>query len=540
MVVYTEKMAHLTFYRKYRSRTFDEIVGQEHIIQTLKNAILHDRLAQAYIFSGPRGTGKTSTARILAKALNCRSGKTVTPCLTCDLCTKINRGNAVDVIELDAASHTGVDNIRVLNEQINFQPVECLYKLYIIDEAHMLSTGAFNALLKTMEEPPTNTIFILATTEAQKIPVTIHSRCQHLSFRKLTTLEITAQLQSIAQQENLTVAEQSLQTIAKNATGCMRDAISLLDQIYSFAGNQITQEHVLMILGSANFAQLFRLLSNFLTGEREQMLTQLNELLLSGLNINQLLTEFTELLLQLIFCRLQLQSQLDLDEASAAQLTELAGRYELALLQNLLEAFAKTEMDLRYFPDPELLLKVRFLTLMPGQSVPVKPPLVIEPTLVLKPVAAAPKPTPIPAPKVAQSPRPAVATPTSNVAWQAFLQILQTKSNGLFLILKPAKVLAETATVVEIALQMDFAFQREKILDQNSQQVINTCLRQAYQQAEIKLVMAEPKAVAAENTEVSEVAMNIADEVLALAPKELSNEQHKINQIIALFEAKRL
>lgn len=362
-------MPHETFYRKYRSKTFDEIVGQHHVVQTLKNAIEMDRLSHAYIFSGPRGTGKTSTARILAKSVNCRNGKTPSPCLQCDLCLKISAGTAVDVVEIDAASNTGVDNIRTLNEQVNFTPVECRYKLYIIDEAHMLSGGAFNALLKTIEEPPANTIFILATTESHKIPATIHSRCQHLHFRTLTVTEITEQLRKIASAEAMTIPDQSLVTLARNAGGCMRDAISLLDQVYSFKGNTVSQEDVLLMLGTTNFESLSELLRSFFTNDSQATMAKVNALIESGINLTRVVTDITELLKHMIFEKLGLKESGDFDQARLDMIRQLVPLVSTERLNELLEVFSKIEMELRYFPNPSLLLQVKFLTLLNKEPV---------------------------------------------------------------------------------------------------------------------------------------------------------------------------
>lgn len=351
-------MTHITFYRKYRSQTFDEIMGQSHIVQTLKNAIEHDRLGHAYIFSGPRGTGKTSIARIFAKTLNCTPGKSIQDC---DICDHITKGNCVDVIEMDAASNTGVDHIRVLNEQVKFAPVECKYKLFIIDEAHMLSSGAFNALLKTMEEPPENTIFILATTEPQKIPVTIHSRCQHLQFKKLSTQEIVTQLQHIVTTEGISIPEKGLHMIARQSSGCMRDGISLLDQIYSFKGKEITQDDIIEILGSAGFDHLVTLMTVFFKRDVDQTMAQLQGVFDDGANIVQLIQDMTHFIKLALFAKLNLDKNIDLDESRISTLKSLASLIDAETLKTLLEDFAKVEMDLRWFPNPQLLLQIRFL-----------------------------------------------------------------------------------------------------------------------------------------------------------------------------------
>jgi DNA polymerase-3 subunit gamma/tau len=239
------------FYRKWRPRQWDEVVGQQHILQTLTNAVRADRIGHAYLFAGPRGTGKTTVARIIAKAVNCLHEDTAQrPCNTCKNCQAVNQNRFMDLIEIDAASNTSVEDVRDLRDKINFSPSQGKYKIYIIDEVHMLSTAAFNALLKTLEEPPPHAIFVLATTEIHKIPATVLSRCQRHEFRRLPVDEIVAHLKKIAKEEKLKVQEQAFTLIARQATGSMRDAISLLDQLAS-TGGKIDLELTQTVLGTA-------------------------------------------------------------------------------------------------------------------------------------------------------------------------------------------------------------------------------------------------------------------------------------------------
>ncbi|HEY8902808.1 MAG TPA: DNA polymerase III subunit gamma/tau, partial [Chthoniobacterales bacterium] len=242
-------MSYRVFARKYRPQTFDEVVGQEHITRTLQNAISQSRLAQAYLFVGPRGIGKTSTARILAKALNCQQGPTVTPCGVCDACREIAEGNSLDVLEIDGASNNSVEHVRELRENAAYQPARGPYKIYLVDEVHMLSTAAFNALLKTLEEPPPHVKFIFATTEAQKVPATITSRCQRFDLRRIPAELIARHLQHIATNENVVLDDEAAATIAKGADGGLRDAESMLDQLVAFCGERITAEDVLSVFG---------------------------------------------------------------------------------------------------------------------------------------------------------------------------------------------------------------------------------------------------------------------------------------------------
>jgi DNA polymerase-3 subunit gamma/tau len=242
-------MSYIVLARKWRPKTFDDVIGQEVITQTLKNAVSTGKIAHALIFSGPRGVGKTSTARIIAKALNCEKGPTSDPCSNCTFCREISEGKSLDVIEIDAASHTGVDDVREIIENTRYLPSSGKTKIYIIDEAHMLSQSAFNALLKTLEEPPPHVLFILATTEVHKIPVTILSRCQRYDFKKVSTANIKERIELISSSEGIKIPEETLYLIAQESDGSLRDALSIVDQLIATFGNEIKHEDATGILG---------------------------------------------------------------------------------------------------------------------------------------------------------------------------------------------------------------------------------------------------------------------------------------------------
>ena len=357
---------YVPLYRKWRSQNFDEIVGQEFIVQTLKNAIKSSRISHAYLFSGPRGTGKTSTARIFAKALNCVKGPTPNPCGVCDQCEKIKNGHAIDVVEIDAASNRGIDEIRDLREKVRYVPVEGKYKIYIIDEVHMLTSEAFNALLKTLEEPPVHVIFILATTEPQKVPVTISSRCQRLDFKRISNQEIAAQIKKIADVEGVKLDDASAPLIARNSEGSMRDAISLFDQLVSFSGKSIKGDDVISVLGTANTDLVFELGDALGGGDVGKLFELVNQMASSGRSIPQVTKDILLHLRNLMLTLLDSASIIEESSEHLAKLKVQARAFSLDRIKDMMRIISRAEVDMKWHPQARLLLEVALMECCKG------------------------------------------------------------------------------------------------------------------------------------------------------------------------------
>jgi DNA polymerase III subunit gamma/tau len=360
------RMSYQVIARKYRPQIFDDVVGQRLITDTLKNAVLHNRVAHGYIFSGARGVGKTTTARILAKALNCVQGPTVTPCGVCDSCREIAAGNSVDVLEIDAASNRGIDEIRELRETVRYLPARDRYKVFIIDEVHMLTTEAFNALLKTLEEPPPRSLFVMATTEAHKLPSTIQSRCQHFAFRLLDYGEIYSRLEQICVAEKITAVEGALSAIVQAAEGSVRDALSLLDEVIAACGEQLDVTHVRQLLGVVPTQFLSEMVEAIHTGESRRVLEQLNQLVSEGYELVHFCGEFTRYVRNLMVARscgadsplLQVSS----DERET--LRKLSARMTEEDIARFFQILLRTQAELRYSLQPRFHLELGLMKLV--------------------------------------------------------------------------------------------------------------------------------------------------------------------------------
>ncbi|KAA3656470.1 MAG: DNA polymerase III subunit gamma/tau, partial [Calditrichaeota bacterium] len=348
-------MSYLVLARKWRPTTFSEVIGQEHVTVTLQNAIENDRLASAYIFSGPRGVGKTTTARILAKALNCETGPTVDPCNVCDVCKEIISGNSIDVLEIDGASNRGIDEIRNLRESTRYTSAQQRSKIYIIDEVHMLTTEAFNALLKTLEEPPPHVIFIFATTEVNKIPSTILSRCQRFDFRRISTGKITEQLQKICTQENIHIDELSLSLIAKKSEGCMRDSQSLLDQVISFCGTDVKQNDVSQLLGVIGLDVYIDILSAVAEKDAAKIFTLSQTIYEKGYSYIELLAGLAEYINKVLLFKTTSDARVLFEkEEFIKTIKAQAELFNDTDLLRLYQAVVEAAHDLRWSNNPQL------------------------------------------------------------------------------------------------------------------------------------------------------------------------------------------
>ena len=350
--------------RKWRPQVFQDVIGQDHITQTLINAIKTDRLAHAYLFSGARGVGKTSVARILAKAINCEKGEPGTPCNQCQSCAEITDGSSVDVQEIDGASNRGIDEIRDLRENTKYMPSSSRYRIYIIDEVHMLTLPAFNALLKTLEEPPAHVKFIFATTECHKVPVTILSRCQRFDFKRIPLTEIVSQLEKIAKEENIEIRKSGLALISREAEGSMRDAESLLDQVVSFAGPKIDDKHVTEILGIIDRDVMLGASRAIIDGSPKECLEIVDQIYNYGYDIKEfyraLMGQFRNLLISLVVPQNRMLDMSESEEEEVRRQAEQAGSEKLQVLLNIL---INREEALRFASYPRLVLETTMIKL---------------------------------------------------------------------------------------------------------------------------------------------------------------------------------
>ena len=359
-------MGYTALYRKFRPDSFASVKGQDHIVKTLKNQIMADRIGHAYLFCGTRGTGKTSVAKILAKAVNCEHPVDGNPCGECETCKAIAAGTSMNVIEIDAASNNGVDNIREIREEVAYSPTTGKYKVYIIDEVHMLSIGAFNALLKTLEEPPSYVIFILATTEAHKIPITILSRCQRYDFKRISINTISSRLMELMEKENVEVEERAIRYIAKKADGSMRDALSLLDQCIAFyLGQKLTYDHVLDVLGAVDTEVFSRFLREILKNDVAQVMKHLEELVMQGRELGQFVSDFTWYLRNLLLLKSseELEEVLDVSSDNLVLLKEEAGMVREDTLIRFIRVFSELSGQMKFSGSKRVLLEVALIKL---------------------------------------------------------------------------------------------------------------------------------------------------------------------------------
>ena len=363
-------MSYVALYRKFRPPVFDDVKGQDHIVTTLKNQIKSDRVGHAYLFCGTRGTGKTSVAKIFAKAVNCEHPVDGSPCGECDTCKAIASGNSMNVIEIDAASNNGVDNIREIIDEVSYSPTQGKYKVYIIDEVHMLSSGAFNALLKTLEEPPAYVIFILATTEVQKIPITILSRCQRYDFHRITIDTIEDRLKEVTQREQISAEEKALRYIARAADGSMRDSLSLLHQCIAFNyGEELTYDRVLNVLGAVDTEVFGKLFSCLYGQDAAGAINLLADIVIQGRELTQFVNDFVWYLRNLMLVRTSDQME-DVVDISAERLTALrqqAQEADMDTIMRYIRVFSELSSQLRFGAQKRILIEMTLIKLCKPQ-----------------------------------------------------------------------------------------------------------------------------------------------------------------------------
>lgn len=363
-------MEHLALYRKYRPRTFDEVVGQEHITKALQNQIAQGKISHAYLFTGSRGIGKTSIARIFARAVNCLDNKNGSPCGECEVCKKLENQSDINVIEIDAASNNRVDDIREIREKVKFLPVGTKYKVYIIDEVHMLTDSAFNALLKTLEEPPSHVIFILATTEAHKLPATILSRCVRFDFRLVSLENLTNLLENILDKEGIAYDSEALKLIATSGEGSVRDTLSIADCVVAYSNTKITTESVMKVLGTTDYQLLTKYFDLILNKDVGSLLEEIDKIDGNGKNLSVFVKDLSKQARNLLICKSCQNPNdiLNLPDEAYSLLKEQAQKFDEKTLIYFMQVFGGAENELRYTLSPRLLLETLTLSVLTGED----------------------------------------------------------------------------------------------------------------------------------------------------------------------------
>lgn len=462
-------MAYLALYRAWRPQRFMEVVGQEKTVTALRNAVNEGRLSHAYLFSGPRGTGKTSIAKIIAKAVNCAHLEQGEPCNQCSSCHDINNGNFMDVIEIDAASNRGIDEIRDLREKVRVLPAQGKHKVYIIDEVHMLTTEAFNALLKTLEEPPESVIFILATTELQKIPATIRSRCQSYNFRRLGTTEIIARLEEVAQSDGIKLDQDVLSIIARRANGGLRDALSTLDQVYSYKGREVSKEDVLEVLGLVDDVFLAGLVDAAINRDTGAVIDMLGKALSQGKEAQQLARE-ASLYLRDLLLYLVIGEQAEwsvISEASRPWLARQKAKTDKNQILKALKILTDTTDKLRFSEGQKFMLELAFLQIAA---------LFEEPSELAAPAAAPPPKRS----KAAAPEKPAKGTQAEagDPLWGKILTGVKEKKIPTHALLVQGKLLGTKEDTVYVGYKKGYKFHKEKMEEKENREIVKAVLKE--------------------------------------------------------------
>ena len=480
-------MASQVFYRKWRPQSLAEVVGQEQVTQTLRNALNSGRVSHAYLFCGPRGTGKTTTGRILAKAVNCLTNGKGEPCNTCPMCQAISEGRALDVIEIDAASNRGIDEIRDLRDRVNYAPNQARYKVYIIDEVHMLTKEASNALLKTLEEPPPYVIFILATTEAHKVLPTVLSRCQRFDFRRISQTDIVSKLTRICSQEGIHMEPEALRLIAKSATGSLRDAENLLEQLTTYYGSEVGLQQVQAILGTTGDWRVREVVKHIINNDISAGITTINSVNNDGLDLRQFNRELVEYLRGLLLIKTGSDEAVDLTAEDIAELKALAAKASLAQILKAVKLFGQLELGFDNYSTLPLELALVDCALTPEEekgslAIEAEPEFRQPVTAATPPVAppqptAKPEPTNIPTPTTPKAtitpPEPGSEIEQMRLNWKQVIEQApeNTKRTPAIAILRSAGVKPVAIEDDTIVLAFRYPYHKEQIEKPENQQI---------------------------------------------------------------------